>query len=257
MSGEVRSLDGRHAIITGAGSGIGEAAARRLAGLGAKITLVGRSPEKLRRVADTLPEAFVAPADVTQDDQLAEAVETARKRFGSVAILVNNAGVAPSAPFLKTTRLNLDSVMAVNLTGAFLASQAALPDMIALGWGRIVNVASTAALQGYGYVAAYCASKHALLGLTRALAREVARKGVTVNAVCPGFVETAIVDQAVATIVAKTGRTEEEARTELAASNPQGRLIRPDEVADAIAWLCLPQTEGVNGAAIPISGGEI
>ncbi len=251
------ALEGRHAVITGAGSGIGAATVRRLAELGARVTLLGRSPDKLREVASGLPEAFVAPADVADDAELADAISAAREHFGSVAILVNNAGIAPSAPFLKTTRRNLDSIMAVNLTGAFLATQSVLPDMLALGWGRIVDVASTAALQGYGYVSAYCASKHALMGLTRSLAKEVAKKGVTVNAVCPGFVETAIVDQAVSTIVAKTGCTSEEARTQLAASNPQGRLIKPDEVASAIAWLCLPENGGVNGAALPISGGEV
>ncbi len=256
MSGS-DALVGRHAVVTGAGSGIGAAIAARLHLSGANVTLIGRDAEKLRHTATSLPRSFVAPADVTDEAALTEAINQARAHFGSIAILINNAGVAPSAPFLKTTRLNFESVMSVNLMGAVLASQAALPDMLALGWGRIVNVASTAALEGYPYVSAYVASKHALLGLTRALAVEVGRRGVTVNAVCPGFVDTDIVSRAVDAIVAKTGRTAEEARTELAASNTHGRLLTPDEVAETVVGLCLEQSGGINGAAVPISGGEV
>jgi NAD(P)-dependent dehydrogenase (short-subunit alcohol dehydrogenase family) len=250
-------LHNRHAVVTGAGSGIGAAAARRLSALGARVTLIGRNAEALQRTANDLPDALAAPADITDEAQLRAAFDAARARFGPVAILVNNAGAAKSHPFLKTSRATLDALMAVNLTGAFLAAQQALPDMLAAGWGRIVNVASTAALKGYPYVTAYCASKHALLGLTRALAAETAAKGVTVNAVCPGFVDTDIVARSVETITAKTGRTPEQARADLAVGNPQGRLLTPDEVAFTIAWLCSDETSAINGAAVPISGGEI
>jgi NAD(P)-dependent dehydrogenase (short-subunit alcohol dehydrogenase family) len=252
-----RPLEGRHAVVTGGGAGIGAATARRLSDLGARLTLIGRDAGKLDAVASSLADAVAAPADVANESQIAGALEAGRKRFGPVTLLVNNAGIAPSQPFLKTTRQTLEQVMETNLTGAFLMSQAALPDMLAEAWGRIVNVASTSALRGYAYVSAYCASKHALLGLTRALALEVARKGVTVNAVCPSFVETDIVERAVENIVAKTGRTPEDARAELAASNPMGRMLKPEEVASAIAWLCLPENAGVNGAAVPITGGEL
>jgi NAD(P)-dependent dehydrogenase (short-subunit alcohol dehydrogenase family) len=146
---------------------------------------------------------------------------------------------------------------AVNLDGTFHCTQAALPDMLAAGWGRIVNVASTAGLTGYGYIAAYCASKHAVIGLTRALAVEVATKGITVNAVCPGYTDTEMVKETVANIVDKTGRTPDQALTELTARNPQRRLIKPQEVAATVAWLCLPDSDSITGQAIAISGGEV
>jgi NAD(P)-dependent dehydrogenase (short-subunit alcohol dehydrogenase family) len=250
------TLAGRHAVVTGAGSGIGAATAQRLASLGAKLTLIGRDAGKLARTAEGL-DAHVIACDVTDEAALHGAFNAGRERFGPVAILINNAGAAASHPFLKTSRQVLDRLMAVNLTGAFMASQAALPDMLEAGWGRIVNVASTAALKGYPYVTAYCASKHALLGLTRALAAETAKKGVTVNAVCPGFVDTDIVSRSVETITAKTGRTADQARAELASANPQGRLLTPAEVAATIAWLCTEESSGINGSAVSISGGEV
>jgi NAD(P)-dependent dehydrogenase (short-subunit alcohol dehydrogenase family) len=148
-------------------------------------------------------------------------------------------------------------MMAVNLDGTFHCAQAALPDMLAAGWGRIVNIASTAGLTGYGYISAYCASKHGVVGLTRALALEVATKGITVNAVCPGYTDTDMVKDTVANIVAKTGRTPDQALAEMTSRNPQKRLIKPEEVANAVAWLCLPGTEAITGQAIAISGGEV
>lgn len=252
-----RLLEDRHAIVTGAGSGIGAATARRLSDLGASVTMVGRRRERLDEVAAALEQPFVAVADVVDDTGFGAAIQEASARFGPPAILVNNAGVALSKPFLKTSRQELESMLSVNVTGAFVATQAVLPAMIDTGWGRVVNVASTSALKGYAYVTAYCASKHALLGLTRALALETAAKGVTVNAVCPGFVDTEIVERAVDNIVGKTGRSANDARSSLAAMNPQGRLLSPEEVASAIAWLCLPESGGINGAAIAISGGEV
>ena len=228
-------LDGRHALVTGGGRGIGEAIAHALQDHGARVTILGRN---------TTPLA----ADVTDPDAVARAFANA----GPIDILINNAGQSASAPFVKTDFELWRNMMAVNLDGTYLCTHAALPGMLKAGWGRIVNIASTAGLMGFSYVSAYCAAKHGVIGLTRALALEVANKGVTVNAVCPGFTDTDMVKDAVANIVAKTGRTSEEARAQLASRNPQGRLIRPEEVANAVIWLCLPGSEAVTGQAIAI-----
>jgi len=252
------SLTGHHAVVTGAGSGIGRATAERLAEAGCQVTLVGRHIGRLNETADRVGDlAFAAPADVTDPDMLAAAIEAGRDRFGPVDILINNAGAASSAPFLKTGVDDLRAMLALNLEAPAEAARLVLPGMLTRRWGRIVNVASTAGLKGYPYVSAYVAAKHGLVGLTRALALEVASKGVTVNAVCPGFTETELVAKSVASIIARTGRTEEEARTALAASNPQGRLITPDEVAQTIVWLCGEGASGINGAAVPVAGGEL
>lgn len=252
------SLTGHHAVVTGAGSGIGRATAERLAEAGCQVTLIGRHVARLTETADRIGDlAFAAPADVTDADMLAAAIEAGRDRFGPIDILVNNAGAATSAPFLKTDAEALRAMLALNLEAPAEAARLVLPGMITRRWGRIVNVASTAGLKGYPYVSAYVAAKHGLVGLTRALALEVASKGVTVNAVCPGFTETELVAKSIEAIVAKTGRSEDEARAALAASNPQGRLITPDEVAQTIVWLCGDGASGVNGAAVPVAGGEL
>lgn len=251
-------LAGRHALVTGGARGIGLAITRTLLAHGARVTMTGRNIDALRKAGASLcGEGFYVVADVSDGEAVNQAFATARERFGPIQILVNNAGQASSAPFLKTDATLWRQLMSVNVDGAFYCSQAALPDMFQTGWGRIVNVASIAGLVGQPYIAAYCASKHALIGLTRALATEVAPKGVTVNAVCPGYTESDMVTEAVANIVAKTGRTTEQARQQLMGRNPLKRLIKPDEVANAVAWLCLPGSEAVNGQAIVISGGEI
>ena len=252
------SLQGHHAVVTGAGSGIGRATAERLAEAGCQVTLIGRHVGRLQETADRIGDlAFPAPADVTDGDMLAAALEAGRDRFGPIDILVNNAGGAWSAPFLKTSGDDLRAMLALNLEAPAEAARLVLPGMLTRRRGRIVNVASTAGLKGYAYVSAYVAAKHGLVGLTRALALEVASKGVTVNAVCPDFTDTDLVARSIAEIVGKTGRSEDEARAALAASNPQGRLITPEEVAQTIVWLCGDGASGVNGAAVPVAGGEL
>lgn len=254
------SLTGVHALVTGGARGIGEAVARSLLAQGARVTLLGRSEAKLAQGVQALA-AFGEVAWVAADISDALAVEAAfaraAERFGPVQVLVNNAGQAVSAPFGKTDAALWQQMIDVNLTGTYHCISAALPAMLSAGWGRIVNVASTAGLIGYPYVTAYCAAKHGVVGLTRALALEVAKKGVTVNAVCPGYTETDIVRDAVANIVAKTGRSEDEARAELSKRNPQGRLVQPQEVADTVLWLCQPGAGAVTGQSIAVAGGEV
>lgn len=237
-------LAGKHALVTGGGRGIGATTAQLLKSYGAHVTVIGRH---------TAPLA----ADVGDAESVRLALEKAAEQWGDIQILVNNAGQAGSAPFLKTDFELWRRMMTVNLDGTFYCSRAALPGMLKSGWGRIVNIASTAGLAGYGYVTAYCAAKHAVVGLTRALAIELATKGVTVNAVCPGFTDTGLASEAIANIVAKTGRTAEEAKADLVVRNPQKRMVRAEEVANAVAWLCLPGSEAITGQAIAVAGGEI
>lgn len=249
-------LAGHHAVITGGGTGIGAAIARALAAEGAKLTLVGRRREKLEEVGAEPFDALVAPADVTDREQVQGCFALAREAQGPITILVNNAGAAESAPFAKVTEESWRRTMAVNLDALLYCCQTALPDLLAADAGRIVTIASLAALKGYAYVAPYVAAKHGAVGLTRALAAELARTNVTVNAVCPGFTDTDMVAEAVANIQNKTHRSAEEARAELARFNPHGRLIDPREVANAVLWLCLPESASINGQAIVVAGGE-
>jgi NAD(P)-dependent dehydrogenase (short-subunit alcohol dehydrogenase family) len=262
----IQSLNERHALVTGAGSGIGAAIALSLAQHGCRLTLAGRSQETLQKQAEHIrqhvPEVSVilAPLDVTDPGSVQAGLAMAQSRLGPVNILVNNAGQAESQPFLRTDSDLWQRTLAVNLTGTYHMTHATLPGMLEAAKsgtpGRIVMVASTAGLMGYPYVSAYAAAKHGVIGLTRSLALELARKNITVNAVCPGYTETAIVTQAVDNIVAKTGQTPEQARHALAARNPMQRLVQPAEVAHTVTWLCLPGSESVNGQALAIDGGE-
>ena len=251
---------GAHALVTGAGRGIGAAIAAALARDGARVTLLGRHRPDLDAVAAALPpsaQPFTVIADVTDDAALAAAFDAARARHGEVTILVNNAGIASSVPFTKLDRATWDATLAVNLTAPFVCTRLVAGAMIAAGSGRIVNVASTAGLVGGPYIAAYNAAKHGLIGLTRSLATELGPKGITVNAVCPGFTETAMLEHTVKKIVAVTGRDEGAAAAALLARNPLGRFVRPDEVAEAVAWLCRPSSAAINGQSIVIDGGEV
>lgn len=247
----------KHAFITGGGTGIGLATARLLAAEGARLTLVGRNGARVQEAASEFEYAHGLACDVADEASVNAAFTAARDRYGAVDILINNAGITPSAPLHNMELAMWNEVLAINLTGAFLCSRAALADMYANQWGRIVNVASIAGLQGGAYISAYTASKHGMIGMTRSLAKECAKKGVTVNAICPGYVETDIVTRATDIITSKTKLSEAEARAALYATNPQGRLIQPAEVASAIMWLCSDGAAATNGAAIPMSGGEV
>ncbi len=258
MSQLASGLEGRHALVTGGGSGIGAAVVHALLSKGANVTVLGRRPDKLQAMVAGHPERLHAvAANVADEAQVAAAFASARARFGTLSVLVNNAGQAESAPFGKTDLALWQRMLDVNLTGVMLCTQAALPDMLGQQWGRVVNVASTAGQRGYAYVAAYCAAKHGVIGLTRALALELARKGVTVNAVCPGYTDTDIVRDSIARIVSKTGRSASEALAEMVRSNPQGRLIDPVEVADAVLYLCGTSAASVTGQSLSVAGGEV
>ena len=256
------ALAGEHALITGGGTGIGAAIARRLWRAGARITIVGCRRQPLERLLaefdpDGSAHAGYATADVTAEADVLAAFAAACEARGTVSILVNNAGLAQSAPAAKVSLAHWQATLAVNLTGVFLCAREFLANLPREARGRIVTVASTAGLKGYPYVSAYCAAKHGVIGYTRALAAELARRPVTVNAVCPGYTETTILDEAIANIVKVTGLSAAEARAQLLRSNPQGRFIRPEEVAETVHWLCLPESGSITGLAIPVAGGEV
>jgi NAD(P)-dependent dehydrogenase (short-subunit alcohol dehydrogenase family) len=246
------ALHARHALVTGGARGIGFAIAEQLAADGARVTITARANEAADRTARALGCAALV-ADVTDAPSLERAVDAA----GAIDILVNNAGEALARPFLKHEIADWDRLIAVNLTSAFLLARLVLPGMIARKWGRVVNIASTAGLKPYLYTAGYCAAKHGLIGLTRALALETAQTGVTVNAVCPGFTETDMAKNAIAAIQTATGRSAAEARAALERLNPQNRLTDPGEVAAAVAFLCLPESHGITGQSLVVAGGEV
>lgn len=251
----------RIALVTGASSGIGRAIAVAIAPHVSAVALVGRDIERLeaakRDIQLAKGRAATFVCDLADPAAIAALPKRVRVEFGDVSILVNNAGVAESAPFQKTTRELWDKTLAIDLTAVFLLTQAFLPAMLATGYGRIIQVASTAGHVGYPYVAAYCAAKHGVLGLTRSLALEVAAKGITVNAICPSFVDTPMTEKSVANIVAKTGRSEEDAKASLAALNPQRRLVTPEEIADLVVYLASDSARGINGQALNVCGGAV
>jgi len=254
-------LEGKHAVVTGGSRGIGAAIAAELARAGADLTILARSTARLDRAAESLrasgTRVTALECDIAEEASVKACFARARDELGDPYVLVNNAGMAEAAPFGRTSRELWDRTLAVNLTSVFTCTQQVLPAMLAAKAGRVVNVASTAGLRGYKTMSAYCASKHGVVGLTRALAAETARHGVTVNAVCPGYVDTEMTDHAVANVIAALGKSEAEARAMIVGTVPRGALITPDEVASAVAWLCRPEAAAVSGVALPIAGGEM
>lgn len=245
------SIAGKHVVVTGGGSGVGADMARLFADAGAQVTIMGRTEAALK--AQGLPWQV---CDVTDAAAVVAAFEAARAAHGPVSVVIANAGAADSKPFARMSAQDFEAMLSVNVTGVFNVWQAALADMKAAGWGRMIAVASTAGLKGYPYVAGYVAAKHGVVGLTRALSLELAKTGITVNALCPGFIDTPMLDRSVANIVAKTGKSAEEAVADLTAGNPQKRLIQTDEVAGAALWLCSDAARSVNGHTLSLSGGE-
>ena len=256
-----RYLEGTHAVVTGGSRGIGAAIAMSLAEHGATLTLMARATGDLRSHATALEQlgstVQTVECDVSDEGSVVRAFQRAESLFGPVGVLVNNAGTARSATFTATSRSLWDEMLAVNLTGTFLCTQQVLPNMFAAQKGRIVNVASTAGLRGYKTMAAYCAAKHGVIGLTRSLAQETAKHGITVNAVCPGYTDTDLTDSAVRNVVNALGKTPTEARAMLVKIIPRGVMTTPAEVAAAVAWLCSPGASAVTGVAMPVAGGEI
>jgi len=249
-----RALDGRHALVTGGGTGIGAAAAEHLSAEGARLSLIGRRLEPLQAVAEGLGGTAIQ-CDVTDAERIRTAFEEARTANGPIDLLIVNAGIAESAPFHRTSRESWDRIIATNLTAAFDCARLALGDLLESDNGRLVFIASVASLRGVPYAAHYAASKHGLLGLMRSLAAEYAKTSLTVNAVCPGYVDTPMTDQSVARVSEITGRSEQDSRSVITNMNSSGRLVDPQAIGNVIAMLCLPLSRDINGAAITIDGG--
>ncbi|WP_419911417.1 SDR family NAD(P)-dependent oxidoreductase [Hoeflea sp.] len=250
-------LSGKHAVVTGGGSGVGAAIARKLVKAGATVTISGRRRDALDDVAKSLEGITARTCDVTDPDSVASLFSSVSGEHGGVDIVVANAGVAEATPFSK---LDLDSwrrTVDVNLIGVYLTIHAGVAAMENKDWGRIVTIASVAGLRGYPYVAHYCAAKHGTIGLTRSVAMELATSGITVNAVCPGYTETPMLTRALDNVMNKTGMNQEDATKALLRTNPMGRFIQPDEVAQTVLWLCGPNSGAITGQAISVSGGEI
>jgi 3-hydroxybutyrate dehydrogenase len=247
-------LDGRHALITGGGTGIGAAAAELLHAAGARVSLLGRRMEPLLDVARGI-DGQAIQCDVSDPDSIHRAFDEARARYGLIDLLIVNAGIAESAPFHKMTRESWDRIISVNLTGAFDTVQAGLPDLLKVENARVVFIASVASLRGVPYAAHYAASKHGLLGLMRSMAAEYAKSTMTVNAICPGYVDTPMTDQSVARVSQITGRGEGDARSAITNMNASGRLVDPKAIANLVLTLCLPLSRDINGAAVTIDGG--
>lgn len=250
------SKEPRVALVTGGSRGVGAAVARRLAAAGHRVAVLGRDLEALQAVAREI-DGLAVTCDLSDASRLAPALAQVEEALGAPSILVQNAGIASSYPLAKTTDAIWAQTLEVNVTAPFRVARALVPAMTKKGWGRVIHVASNAGLTGYAYTSAYCASKHALVGFTRALAAEVAKTGVTVNAVCPGFIDTDMTTRTIAKIVETTGRSAAEARATLEALSPQKRLIEVDEVAHVVAMLCEDGARGINGQAIAIDGGQV
>lgn len=250
------NLQNHHAVVTGGATGIGLAITKALCSAGAKVTIMGRNKERLDEVAQIDDLIHSIQVDISDAASVEQAFNEASKR-SPISILVNNAGVAETSPFHKITIEQWQKMIAVNLTGTFLTTQAALKDIKSAEYGRIINIASTSGLKGYAYTSAYTAAKHGVIGLTRSLADELSSTHVTVNAICPGFTNTAIVENAIENITQKTDRNAQQALSELVAHNPQKRLIEPEEIAETVLWLCHSNSHSITGQSIAIAGGEL
>jgi 3-hydroxybutyrate dehydrogenase len=254
-------LRGRAAVVTGGGRGVGAAVAQRLASAGAAVLVAARTSSQVEEVAARLRDeghtAHATICDVSDESSVEGLAATARDRLGHVDILINNAGIAAAAPIHKTTLDAWTRMLTVNATGAFLCLKAFLPGMVERGWGRVVNVASVAGLSADRYISAYAASKHALVGLTRAAAAEVASRGVTVNAVCPGYLHTEMTRETLTRIMQVTGRSEQTALEAILERVPQRRLIEPEEVAETVVFLCFDAARGITGESLVIDGGDL
>lgn len=251
------SVAGKHIVVTGGGTGVGHALAVAMAHAGAMVTIMGRREEPLRETAKQHKFIGYVSCDVTDAEAVQTAIRAARGLNGPVDVAIANAGAAQTAPFAKSAPEMWHQMLAVNLNGVVNTWQAALSDMETSGWGRLIAIASTAGLKGYAYASAYAAAKHAVVGLTRSVALEVAEIGVTANAICPGFVDTPLLERSVQTISEKTGMSEAAARASLMQSNPQKRFVGPDEIAETALWLCSDGAQSMNGHALALSGGEI
>jgi 3-hydroxybutyrate dehydrogenase len=249
-------MAGQHVLITGGSSGVGAAIARTLAALDAHVSVVARPSDALDAMASQNRGIFAVAGDVTDEASMMAAFENAAAARGAPSIVIANAGAAESMPFHKMDMAAWNRMIAVNLTGVFTTFRAALPAMRAAGSGRLIAIASTAGLKGYPYVAHYCAAKHGVVGLVRALALETAKTGITVNALCPGFTQTPMLERSIANIMAATGKDRNAAEQALSANNPQGRFVQPEEIAAAVLWLCGAGSGAITGQAISISGGE-
>jgi len=244
------------ALVTGGGRGIGAAIARKLAREGHRVIVTARNVDQLESIATEI-NGVALPLDLTDRGATDEAIRTLLHTEKRIDILVNNAGISDAAPIHRTEDGSWDRIMEINVTAPMRLCRQLVPTMMKAGWGRVINLASNAGLSGYAYTHAYCASKHALVGLTRSMAHEIGRSGVTVNAVCPGWVETEMFQEAVNRIVQNTGRSPEDARATLERMSPQRRIVRPEEVAHVVAMLCAPEAQGIHGQAIPVDGGQI
>ncbi|EPJ51558.1 MAG: BdhA protein [Osedax symbiont Rs2] len=252
----MNSLQTKHVIITGGGTGVGSAIASAFAEAGAKVTISGRTAQPLQQLAAQLPNTIAICCDVTDRQSVERMLEQARTEHGPVDIAIANAGAVDSMPFSKISADQWQQSLDVNLTGTFNLFQATMAQMQQLGWGRLIAIASTAALKGYPYVSHYCAAKHAVVGLVRSLALECASKGLTANALCPGFIETPMLDRSIEKIMQKTSMDRSQARAVLNKDNPMGRFIQPAEVADSALFLCTDGAASINGQSIAINGGE-
>lgn len=250
-------LKNKHALVTGGGTGVGAAIALRLANDGAKVTITGRRADVLESFAKSHENIAFVVCDVTDESSVKTAFDEAKQNFGMVDFVIANAGAANSKPFNKLSADDLQFMLDVNLKGVFHCFQAGLTDMKQAGAGRLIAVASTAGLKGYGYVSHYCAAKFGVVGMVQALAIELGKTGITANCVCPSYVDTPMTARTIENIMAQTGLDEAGALKALVKDNPQGRLIKPEEVADSVAWLCNAGALAINGQAISISGGEV